>query len=153
MGRRRSTGRKVGRLLVGAAPRVWDSRAGGEDSIQGRVEAIWRRQRCRAGSHGWRRPWGAGAARLLPRAPTGCVTGKTAERKEIRSDRLGPHGSERKRKVGNSWAGCLRWAARIGGLAVCANQRRVSGCWRELSKLRCGPKCTGSFPNFSNLSS
>jgi hypothetical protein len=63
-----------------------------------------------------------GPARLAscPASPTGCVTGKTAERKEIRSDRLGPHGSERRRKVGNSWAGCLCWAARIGGLAVCA---------------------------------
>jgi hypothetical protein len=98
----------------------------------------------RGGGHGA----GAGVA------PASRVTvGKTAERKEIRSDRLGPHGSERRRKVGNSWAGCLCWAARIGGLAVCANQRRASGCWRELSKLRCGPRCTGSFPNFSNLSS
>jgi hypothetical protein len=64
-------GGMVGRLLVGAAPRVWGSRAGGWDSVQGTRGGHPRHQRGREG----RRPWGAGAARLLPRAPTGCVTG------------------------------------------------------------------------------
>jgi hypothetical protein len=53
------------------APRVWGSRAGGWDSVQGTRGGHPRRQRCREG----RRPWGAGAARLLLRAPTRCVTG------------------------------------------------------------------------------
>jgi hypothetical protein len=38
--------------------------------------------------------------------------GKTGKGKEIRADRLAPLGSERKRKVGNSWAGWLCWAER-----------------------------------------
>jgi hypothetical protein len=53
-------GGRVGQLLVGAAPRVWGSRAGGRDSVQGRVEAIRRRQHSRAVA------MGAGTAGVAP---------------------------------------------------------------------------------------
>jgi hypothetical protein len=70
-GRLRGTGRiGWGRLLVGAAPRVWGSRAGGEDSIQGRVEAIRGTSTAgRAGGHG------AGACVAPASRPPRCVTG------------------------------------------------------------------------------
>jgi hypothetical protein len=75
--RRRGTGRTGwGRLLVGRLLGFLGSRAGGEDAVQGRVEAIRRRQHCRAVA------MGAGAACVAPcPAPPRCVTGKTAERK------------------------------------------------------------------------
>jgi hypothetical protein len=50
-------GGRVGRLLVGAVPRVWGSRAGGEDSIQGHAEAIRWRQHSREGRRPWGRRW------------------------------------------------------------------------------------------------
>jgi hypothetical protein len=55
--------------------------------------------------------------RLLPRAPTMCVTGKKPERKGIRPDRRVPHGSETRRVGGRraGWLGVLGrkawWAA------------------------------------------
>jgi hypothetical protein len=110
----------LGRLLVG-----WRLGFGARERaagipFRGRVVAI--RGTSAAGKG--RRPWGRRLRRPCL-ARHGVVTGKTPERKEIRSDRMGPHGSERRRKVRDSWAGCLCWAARIGGLAVCAIQRKA----------------------------
>jgi hypothetical protein len=95
MGRRRSYREVDGRLLVGRRLGFGDAGVGGWDSVQGHAASIWcasaaGRAAMAGVGHG-----GAGAARLLPRAPTGCAR-ERQQREEIRSDRLGPHGSERK---------------------------------------------------------
>jgi hypothetical protein len=108
----------IGAASCRVAPRVWGSRVGGWDSVQGTRGGHPRHQRCRGGAAAM----GPALASPLPRVSR-WGTGKTPGRKEIRSDRMGPHGSERRRKVGDSWAGWLCWAARIGGLAVCAGLR------------------------------
>jgi hypothetical protein len=89
--------------------------------------------------------------RLLPRAPTVCVTGKKPERKGRRPDRRVPHGSERRRKVGDSWAGWLCWAARLGGLRCsCRAAVQDGGGLADFYCCGYGPKCKGPFPIFLN---
>jgi hypothetical protein len=72
--------------------------------------------------------------RLLPHAPTVCVTGKKPERKGMRPDRRVRHGSERRRKVGDSWAGWLCWAARHGGLRLRRTRGGLRGGLENLVK-------------------
>jgi hypothetical protein len=76
MGRRRSYREEDGRLLVGARLGFGDAGADGWDSVQGHAASIRCARAAGRGGHGWRRPWGAGAARLLPRAPHGMRHGK-----------------------------------------------------------------------------
>jgi hypothetical protein len=85
-----------------------DAGAGGWDAIQGHVESIRGSSAAgRAGGHG-----AEALASPLPRAPHGASRGRQGRGKEIRSDRLGPHGSERRREVGVRRAGWLCWAER-----------------------------------------
>jgi hypothetical protein len=133
-GRRRSTGRDGWAATCRGAPRVWGCGSGRLGFHSGARGLHLVRQSGREG-----RPWLASAmgpalARLLPRAPTGCAR-ERHQREEIRSDRLGPHGSERKRKVGNRWAGGFgglkgtRWAA------VWWTRGKASGWSRGLGEL------------------
>jgi hypothetical protein len=127
-------------LFVGRLLGFGDAGADGWESIQGRVEAI----RWRSAVGRW--PWLAsamGPARLAPARVT--VGRKRGREKEIRSDRWGPRGRETRREVKGRRAGWLWWAERAGGLAVCANQRWVSGCSRGPSALSCSPTEIGWF--------
>jgi hypothetical protein len=111
------------------AHRVSRARAGGEDAVQGRVEAIRRRQHYRAVAMGA----GATCVAPLPRAPT-VRHGEDSREKGIRTDRRVPHGSERRRKVGDSWAGWLCWAARHGGLRLRRTRGGLRGGLENLVK-------------------
>jgi hypothetical protein len=136
--------------FIGRRPRVWGCGSGRRGFRSGARGLHPVRQRCGTAMAGVGH--GAGACVAPARVTVGIGRGR-GKRARKRLTGWGPRGSETRREMKGRRAGWLWWAERVGGLAVCANQRRVSGCWRELSKLRCGPRCTGSSPNFSSLSS
>jgi hypothetical protein len=105
-----------GRLLVGAAPRVWGSRAGGEDSIQGHAEAIRRASTAGRGGHGWRRPWG-------PPAPVARARDKVRKGKKSQGKGLtgGSRVAEREKE---GWG-------KPGRLSVLGRKDRWAGGLRE----------------------
>jgi hypothetical protein len=100
-------GGRVGRLLVGAAPRVW----GREWAAGIRFRGAWRPSGGASTAGRW--PWGPArlASPPAPRPPR-CVTGKRNREIGIRmvADGWGPLGSETRREMKGRRAGWLCWA-------------------------------------------
>jgi hypothetical protein len=92
--RRRSTGRTGVVELIGRLLGFRDSRAGGEDAVQGNAAASGGQR----GGHGGRR----GLRRPLPRAPHGASRGRWQGERDRRADRRVPVGRETR---GGRWAG------------------------------------------------
>jgi hypothetical protein len=71
----------------GGALGFGDAGVSGWDPIQGRAASIRCASTAGRGGHGWRRPWGAGAARLMPRAPHGMRHRIRQEGEKVRGKR------------------------------------------------------------------